>query len=199
MRISAKARKLFGENLIYLDGISNKRLHPYVDEGTAEKIRTESKLLGISISEYVLYTAFTFKTDDIPQKLDNTLKKLNQYMDIKGIKPIKKGDGITMTKRNGSELRQQDGARAGKSENEAGTEAREIEQPKKERNEQFHLRITQESYDEIKRRAAQFSMSLSDYIVFVTTHFDIMDISRKIDEINEKLDAVCKQEQKQEG
>lgn len=184
MRISAKARKLFGENVIYLDGISNKRLHPYVDEGTAEKIRTESKLLGISISEYVLYTAFTFKTDDIPQKLDNTLKKLNQYMDIKGIKPIKKGDGNIMTKR---------------SDNGAGTEEREIEQPKKERNEQFHLRITQESYDEIKRRAAQFSMSLSDYIVFVTTQFDIMDISRKIDEINEKLDAVCKQEQKQEG
>lgn len=194
MRISEEARKLFGENIRFLDGISNKRLHPYVDEKTAEKIRTESKRLGISISEYVLYTAFMFKTDDIPQKLDNTLEKLNHYMNMKGIEPVKKGDGSIMTKTSGDELRQRSGTKTNK-----GSNAAEKEQPKKERNEQFHLRITQESYDEIKRRAAKFSMSLSDYVVFVTTHFDIMDISRKIDEINKKLDAVCEQEPKQEG
>ena len=58
------------------------------------------------------------------------------------------------------------------------------------RTEQFHLRVTQETYEEIKRKAAEFSMSISDYVVFVITHFDLMEISKKIDEINRKLDAI---------
>lgn len=174
MRISEKARELFGENIKFLDGISSKRLHPYVDEGTAEKIRTESSLLGITLSEYVLYTAFSFKTDDIPQKLDCTLEKINQYMETNNIQcNISKNEGD------------------GNGMKDKGEKGEQIEiTAKKERNEQFHLRITPESYDEIKRRAAELSMSLSDYVVFVTTHFDIMDISRKIDEINRKLDAI---------
>lgn len=60
---------------------------------------------------------------------------------------------------------------------------------------QFHLRITPEAYEEVERRAAQFSMSLSDYIVFVTTSFDIMEIAKKLDEINSKLDAINSKEQ----
>lgn len=55
---------------------------------------------------------------------------------------------------------------------------------------QFHLRVTQDAYDKIKRRAAEMSLSVSDYVVFVTTHFDVMEISRKIDEINARLDAI---------
>lgn len=56
---------------------------------------------------------------------------------------------------------------------------------------QFHLRVTQEAYEEIKKRAAAFSMSISDYVVFTTLHFDVMEISKKIDEINTKLDAIA--------
>lgn len=55
---------------------------------------------------------------------------------------------------------------------------------------QFHLRVPQETYDIIKRRAAEMSLSVSDYVVFVTTHFDVAEISRKIDEINNRLDAI---------
>lgn len=58
------------------------------------------------------------------------------------------------------------------------------------KTEQFHLRVTQETYEEIKRKAAEFSMSISDYIVFAITHFNLMEISKKIDEINRKLDAI---------
>lgn len=61
-----------------------------------------------------------------------------------------------------------------------------------ERSEQLHLRVTPEAHDEIKRRATALSMSISDYIVFTTTHFDIMDIAKKVDEINQKLDALEK-------
>ena len=55
---------------------------------------------------------------------------------------------------------------------------------------QFHLRVTQETYDEIKRRAEAMSLSVSDYVVFITTQYDVMEVSRKIDEINARLDAI---------
>lgn len=58
------------------------------------------------------------------------------------------------------------------------------------RTEQLHLRVTGETYDVIKRKAAEFSMSISDYIVFVITHFNLMEFSEKVDEINRKLDAL---------
>lgn len=37
-------------------------------------------------------------------------------------------------------------------------------------------------------------MRVSDYIVFTTTHFDIMDIANKVDEINQKLDKIAEAE-----
>lgn len=58
------------------------------------------------------------------------------------------------------------------------------------RTEQLHLRVTRETYDVIKRKVAEFSMSISDYIVFVITHFNLMEFSEKVDEINRKLDAL---------
>lgn len=33
-------------------------------------------------------------------------------------------------------------------------------------------------------------MSISDYVVFTTLHFDVMEISKKIDEINTKIDYI---------
>ena len=54
------------------------------------------------------------------------------------------------------------------------------------KTEQFHLRVTRETYEEIKKQAAEFSMS----IVFVITHFNLMEISEKVDEINKKLDVM---------
>ena len=63
------------------------------------------------------------------------------------------------------------------------------------RTEQFHLRVTQECYNEIKRRAAMYSMSISDYVVFVLQHYDVAETSKKIDEINAKLDILLAQKE----
>lgn len=67
------------------------------------------------------------------------------------------------------------------------------------RTEQLHLRVTGETYDVIKRKAAEFSMSISDYIVFVITHFNLMEFSEKVDEINRKLDAMTVASAPEEG
>lgn len=64
---------------------------------------------------------------------------------------------------------------------------------------QFHLRVTQETYDKIKAKAAEMSLSVSDYVVFIVTHFDVVEISRKIDEINARLDAIEAHEAQSKG
>lgn len=46
---------------------------------------------------------------------------------------------------------------------------------------QFHLRVTPETYAQIQKKANEMSMSVSDYVTFVTTRFDVQEISAKMD------------------
>lgn len=174
---SQKRQIAFGEHYEYMsqftEGERTKRLHPIVSDYVDEKIREESNKLDLTIGDYILYAAVMFKVDDIPAKLDSVIEKLDNYMKINKIPYNKKNKGATIM----SEIQ--------KFNDEKGQADKK----------QFHLRITPEAYEEVERRAAQFSMSLSDYIVFVTTSFDIMEISKKLDEINSKLDAINGKEQ----
>ena len=144
-------------------------------------MRSEAKALGISISDYVLYAALFFKTDDIPEKLDLTIYKLNR-LNLSSLKSIT----THLTKNTVKKIIKQykEGSNFMTNENN-------IEQKKKGKTGQFHLRVTPEAYEEIKKRAAAFSMSISDYVVFTTVHFDVMEISKKIDEINTKIDLIA--------
>ena len=172
---------LFGEKTKLLEGIRTKRMHVYVDEKSDEKVRSEAKALGISISDYVLYAALFFKTDDISEKLDLTIYKLNR-LNLSSLKSIT----THLTKNTVKKIIKQykEGSNFMTNENN-------IEQKKKGKTGQFHLRVTPEAYEEIKKRAAAFSMSISDYVVFTTVHFDVMEISKKIDEINTKIDLIA--------
>lgn len=174
MGTSMNAKVLLGEYMKFMHGTKNKRMHVYVDKATSEKIKEESLNLGVSMSEYVVYAALAFKVRDIPDKLDDTLAKLDQYISDNNIKLKRK-------KPTKAEQKVEKGERTMAEKTNESTEVR---------TEQFHLRVTQETYEEIKRKAAEFSMSISDYVVFVITHFDLMEISKKIDEINRKLDAI---------
>lgn len=80
---SMNAKTLFGEYMKFMHGTKNKRMHIYVDKETSKKVREESQKLGVSISEYVIYTALAFKVRDIPDKLDNAVTKLNRYIEQK--------------------------------------------------------------------------------------------------------------------
>lgn len=167
-----KAYLLFGDNMKFLEGNRTKRMHVYVDKKANEKVREGCEKLGLSISEYVLYTAFSFDASRIAKSLNVTLSKVNKMLKDANITCKIKSKGVRTMKEN--------------------TKNTEMEV----RSEQLHLRVTPEAHDEIKRRATALSMSISDYIVFTTTHFDIMDIAKKVDEINQKLDVI---EQHQRG
>ena len=168
-----RAYVLFGENIRYLEGAKTKRMHVYVDAVSNEKIRTSCERYGITISEYVLYTALSFDLNNVSGLLNDALNKTNALAECRGVDVSNiKGKGEkTMSKASNSEP--------------------EIE---KAGSTQLNIRITPEAFEEIKKRAAALSMCVSDYIVFTTTHFDIMDIANKVDEINQKLDKIAEAE-----
>lgn len=167
-----RAYALFGENIKYLEGAKTKRMHVYVDEASNEKIRESCEKYGISISEYVIYTALSFDLSNVLESINKALNKTNELakqrkIDVNDIE--------------------------GKGEKEMGRVST-TGQTNKTESSQLNLRITPEAFEEIKRRATALSMSISDYIVFTTTHFDIMDIAKKVDEINSKLDKIVESE-----
>lgn len=168
-----RAYVLFGENIRYLEGAKTKRMHVYVDAVSNEKIRTSCERYGITISEYVLYTALSFDLNNVSGLLNDALNKTNALAECRGVDVSNiKGKGEkTMSKASNSEP--------------------EIE---KAGSTQLNIRITPEAFEEIKKRATALSMRVSDYIVFTTTHFDIMDIANKVDEINQKLDKIAEAE-----
>ena len=53
---------------------------------------------------------------------------------------------------------------------------------------QFHLRVSPAVYQNIKAKADEMSMSVSDYVTFVTTRYDIEEISLKLDKMSEQLE-----------
>lgn len=172
MGTSMNAKALFGEYMKFMHGTKDKRMHVYVDKATREKVEIESQKLGVSISEYVIYSALVFKVRDIPDKLNRAISTLDALMQNKNIY-------LVFGEQNPDYVRKGEITMAEKT-----NENNEV------RTEQFHLRVTQETYKEIKRKAAEFSMSISDYIVFVITHFNLMELSEKVDEINRKLDSM---------
>ena len=163
-----KLSQLYGESIKLLDGNQTERLHLYINEKALSNIQKIRDKYGIRKTEAVLYTALNFDLSQVSKKLTVTFDKVNNILKKADIVCETKNEGVCTMRHN--------------------TNKEEL----KARSEQLHLRVTPEAHAEIKRRATALSMTISDYIVFTTTHFDIVDIARKVDEINQKLDALEK-------
>ena len=173
------AQQLFGDKIQIMHGDRKKRMNVIVDDETNAKVRSEAKRMGISISDYITYVAIFFKVDDIPSKLDLTLSKLNLLKTVpkKALKKLEL-ENVKFVKQTVKEYKEGDNDMS--------------EEKQKSKTNHFHLRVTNETHEKIKERASKFSMSISDYVVFTTLHFDVMEISKKIDEINAKIDYITK-------
>lgn len=64
---------------------------------------------------------------------------------------------------------------------------------------QFHLRTEAETFEKIKKKAKSLSMSISDYVAFTTTQFDVLEISKKIDMLNALIDNLVKTAKNEKG
>ena len=155
-----------------MEGPKTKRMHVYVDKETCDKIVAESKNMGLTFSDYVIYITMTFDINCAQKRLEKTLALLDQYIEKNNVDYACKGD-INM-------------------ENNI-TKNKHFEKNSSDKK-QFHLRVPQAVYDEIEKRASRQGMTVSNYIVFVTTQFDIVDISNKIDEVNNKLNLIINKE-----
>lgn len=151
------------ERINFAYGTRNKRMHIKVSEQARKIICEESKKNGMTIGDYIVQSALAFNVSGIPKELEKALAKINAYAKENNIK-FKKRTGVY-----------------------------DMEEKNKSEKGQFHLRVPQETFDEIRRKAEAFNMSVSDYVTFVTTCFDIKEISKKIDEINYKLDVISEQ------
>lgn len=171
------AQQLFGDKIQIMHGDRKKRMNIIVDDETNAKVRSEAKRMGISITDYITYVAIFFKVDDIPSKLDLTLSKLNLLKTVpkKALKKLEL-ENVKFVKQTVKEYKEGDNDMS--------------EEKQKSKTNHFHLRVTNETHEKIKERASKFSMSISDYVVFTTLHFDVMEISKKIDEINAKIDYI---------
>lgn len=156
---------------MYMKGDKKQRLHIYVTAELNERIRKECEGSGVTLVKYLLGHILSFDLSAMPERLQDALEKTNRLLNINNVKANyrprnQRGEFVSMANVMND------------------TETIEV------RTEQFHLRVTQECYNEIKRRAAMYSMSISDYVVFVLQHYDVAETSKKVDEINAKLDML---------
>lgn len=63
-----------------------RRMHIYVNETADKIIRSECEKSGITITDYVVSAALSFRADEPSKKLDVTLGKLKKYMNENDIK-----------------------------------------------------------------------------------------------------------------
>ena len=155
--------------------IKSKRLNIYVTEEVDNVIRTKSKENGMLMGDYIIERALSFELENIPEKLSETIALLNRI----------KRRALDMT----DDKTKKNVVQSSQKQAEMNKQVKEaVSGVYKTKG--FHLRVTEETYEKLKKKAAEYSMSLSDYVVFVITYFDVEKISNQIDTINNKLTEI---------
>lgn len=144
-----------------------------VTQESEEKIRERSLQKGISLTECIVDTALNIKLPDSsklkairkPTKTISYKQQAKEYMD--SLKNKEYGKDDVMNKENGASAK----------------------------TKQFHLRVKPEVFEQIQKKAADMAMSVSDYVSFVTTRYDIEEVSMKLD----KVAALLEKEKESKG
>lgn len=132
-------------------------LNVKVTECADETIRRVSQERGMTVTDFIIEKATTLRIPDSKQfkKLKAKYPKDYKEQAKAFLEDIKKnGEGV-MNRKNGAS----------------------------KKTAQFHLRVTPETYQIIQEKAEAMAMSVSDYVTFVTTRFDIEEVSVKMDKV----------------
>ena len=148
-----------------IDKYGGKHFTFVVTEAAKQKIEEQSRLQGITKTEFIVDKALNFQIPD-----SSVLKAIR--------KPVRTASYKEAAKKFVAELKieKEEDIMANK-KNGASTKTA-----------QFHLRVSPEVYEQIQKKAADMAMSVSDYVTFVTTKYDIEEISMKMDKIIEMLE-----------
>lgn len=152
----------------------SKRIHIYVSDEINEFIRNECERQGTTISKYIVNKVIEFDASNI-------MKRLNEI--IKMLKILKKKKVLNVL--SNKEMDKLLEGTAGETIEEVLKEA--DSKPFTNKSKGLHLRMDAKTYDALKAKADKMSMSMSDYVGFVCTEFDIENISKKVDAIYDLL------------
>lgn len=175
MNIKAKKAILENARIKYADvlsGVKGQRVHISIEFDTRTVIAKESAAMNITNVEYIILSALAFDGgfDTMLCRLVNISGKLTKYMRTNNIEY----KGVNTSKKEISEM--------GKTK--VGRPSAVVEK------ESVHIRLTKQTSNILKEKAAVMGLSLSDYVEFVVANFDLMALTDTINEINNKLDVV---------
>lgn len=132
-------------------------LNVVVTEKADEAIRTRAKEKNMTVTDFIIDQAISVRIPD-SDKLKKIQAEYSADYEEKAkafLKEIKEREGDGMNRPNGAS----------------------------KKTAQFHLRVSPEAFQIIQDRAEAMSMSVSDYVTFITTRFDIEEINKKLDKL----------------
>lgn len=178
-----------------------KQIFAETEEKYASALRAVKQRISISISEKKLNKA---TKDGAAMKLDriNYVTMLALSFDMSNIAPALDKALFTLSAINGEDFKRSAPTSIEKlASTYKNTRKKDITMNEKnitnketapaERKTSFHLRVSNETFEIIKKKADSYGLSVSNYVEFVISAFDIMDIAGKIDELNERIDALA--------
>lgn len=162
----------------------DKRMHICVSKEAGQIVRAKADALGMTYSDYIIDKALSFKIDDVPKKLDTAIRKLGTLVPQDVLQNITE-DVNNKMQQFAKNFKEQCKIARGKT--------------MKDNIGHFHLRTEAETFEKIKKKAKSLSMSISDYVAFTTTQFDVLEISKKIDILNALIDNLVKTAKNEKG
>lgn len=133
-----------------------------VTEQVKNIIKERSEAEGISQTDYILKAALNIRIPD-----SSALKAIR--------KPIKTTEYKLAAKKFVADLKNNTTQREDNDMNKKNGASKKTAQ--------FHLRVTPESYATIQKKADEMAMSVSDYVEFVISKYDIEEVSMKMDKV----------------
>lgn len=162
-----KIMDFLGENQKFLTGKKEKRLHFVCDKVIREKIENESKECTLTITEYIMLAVLAFNVDILEGQV---LENFKDYLEIMS------------EHRKQYRINDEQGLFVALTDDDRKKMADSL------KTEDFNLRLSEETLNEIKRRAKILSdfagrpISASNYVVFAVKYFDVNSLNKENEE-----------------
>lgn len=146
-----------------IDNYGFFHLNVVVTERADEEIRTRARDKNMTVTDYIIERAANARIPDSSKLKKIKIKYPPDYKQRakEFVNALKEKEGSdNMNKPNGAS----------------------------KKTAQFHLRVTPETMAVIQEKAEKMSMSVSDYVTFVCTRYDLDEVSAKLDKVVELLE-----------
>lgn len=145
-----KKQQFFGHYYDIVKSGNSVRLAPMVDKRTKNYVEEESRKLGISITEYMIYRLLSADIDDL---LNEKLLNPEIYKTCRGRNNVQR-----KRSEKGCFISDKEGA--------------SYKNPEIRRDKRISMRVSSKCKEEIERRATELSLELNDFVALVFQYYD---------------------------